>query len=73
MVHAGLGQGQQNCGDPEVTQTVGTAFAKPWEEERSSRIHRSSCERGARNETSELYLGISVEPRKGFQQGSNTI
>lgn len=29
-MHAELGQGQQNCGDPEMTQAVGTTFAKPW-------------------------------------------
>lgn len=43
VMRAGLGEGQQNCGDPEVTQAVGTAFAKPWWGERS-RIHRSSYE-----------------------------
>ena len=30
VMQAGLGEGQQNCGDLETTQAVGTTFAKLW-------------------------------------------
>lgn len=66
----GLGERQQNCGDSGMIQAVGTAFAKPWRERRVlgfTEVHVG------RDEASELYLGFSMEPRKDFQQGSNTI